>query len=57
MSYQRLSGILILGLLASWGVFGLFICHSSKQSEAASETKIEQSIEENHSDLDNSSTV
>ena len=57
MSYQRLSGILILGLLASWGVFGLFIWHSSKQSEAVSEPKIEQSIEENHSDLDNSSTV
>ena len=57
MSYQRLSGILILGLLASWGVFGLFIWHSSKQSEAVSETKIEQSIEENHSEPDNSSTV
>lgn len=57
MSYQRLSGILILGLLASWGVFGLFIWHSSKQSEAASEPKIEQSIEENHSEPDNSSTV
>lgn len=54
MSYQRLSGILILGLLASWGVFGLFIWHSSKQSEAVSETKIEQSIEENHSEPDNS---
>ncbi|MGF1996152.1 hypothetical protein, partial [Enterococcus casseliflavus] len=57
MSYQRLSGILILGLLASWGVFGLFIWHSSKQSEAASETQIEQSIEENQLDSNNSSTV
>ena len=57
MSYQRLSGILILGLLASWGIFGLFIWHSSKQSEAASEPKIEQSIEENQLDSNNSSTV
>ena len=57
MSYQRLSGILILGLLASWGVFGLFIWHSSKQPEATSEAQIEQSIEEIHSDLDISSAV